>query len=160
MEGAQSLERFGEALLLRLGLTDGEDFCGSKMGKGAFQAQMWAVSQRPRKALRIGSSNPQPVHARIDLEVKAHRTRARALAPSGAERRRGAFEKAKLFALGDGGGEAILDQPALFTRPEAGQYENRLADAAFTQLGAFGGRGHSEPVRAGHGERLGHGHGA
>ena len=58
--------------LLLVGLLRGEIFRGSEMRERSFELNMLAIGQRAREGFDLVRRNSQPVHARIDLQMKRH----------------------------------------------------------------------------------------
>ena len=114
------------------------------MSKCARQAQVRAIRQRAREPRNFRRRNSQAVHSGVDLEMKIER----ALARLALERGR-LIQKPQLVRAHDGRREVVVQNSLLFAGPEAGEDQDRLANAALPQFGAFRGASHAEPVGAG-----------
>ncbi len=62
--------------------------------------------------------------------------------------RGGFFQQAQLIGAHDGGRQVIVQNALFLARPEAGENQDRFADSAVAQLGAFRRAGHAKPVGA------------
>ena len=62
------------------------------------------------------------------------------------------FQKPQLVGAHDRRRQVIVENSLFLAGPEAGEDQDRFANAALAQFGAFRGAGHAEPVGAGLGE--------
>src|SRR3974377_171601 len=113
------------------------------MGKCSREAQVRAIRQRARERWQLCGWNAQTVHSRVNLEVKINEALARL-----ARARGSFFQEAQLIGAHDRRREVRVENALLLARPEAGQDQDRFANAALAQLGAFRGAGHAEPIGA------------
>src|SRR5207249_2354523 len=118
----------------------GENSRRREVGKNAREPEVLAFAELLRKAIDVGGSDAQAVHARVNFQVEGGVPAAAA---------GGTLEQRQLIAAMDNGREVVLEQTGFFARDEARQHENGLARASFPNGDAFVGAGHAKPVRAG-----------
>jgi len=110
------------------------------VGHHATEFQVAALRVALRKALDVLQRDTDAIHPCVDFQVKRELFAA---VSSG-----GAFELLELVAAVNDRSEVVFEERGFFAGPEAGENQNRLANASLANLDAFGGGSDAEPVGA------------
>jgi len=134
-------ERGLECFFLLDGLLGRENFRRCDVRERARQLKVRAIGQCAHKRRNFRRRDAQAIHPRIDLEMKAHRAAAFFARPRG-----GLLQQFELLGAHDCRRKIVFQDALFFSGPETRENQDRLANAAFAQFGAFGGASYAEPV--------------